>query len=65
MTIHELTDHRGADIPSRYYVDGVRVSAVKFEHLKDISLRMFNMTTKGKNLAGGRIRRTNYTTIEV
>ena len=60
---YRMTEHNGADTPARYYVNGIRVSAERFRDLKEraySSGRLDSFATKGRQLRGGRIRRTNY-----
>jgi hypothetical protein len=65
MRAIELVEHIGADMPSRHYADGRRISAADARDLKDRAERLECLSTKGRQLPGGRIRRTNYTTVRL
>ena len=59
----DLVEHYGADMPARYYVNGRRVSRREFQSIKDRAHtqgRIDCFSTKGRQLPGGKIRRTNY-----
>lgn len=63
MPRYQLTEHTGGDVPSRYYVDGRRVSYAAFETLRDKAHRWGKLDcfqSRGRQLPGGRIRRTNW-----
>ena len=60
---YRLIEHNGGDVPPRFYVNGIRVSGERFRALKDraySSGRLDSFLTRGRQLSGGRIRRTNY-----
>lgn len=59
---HTIAETIGADMESRFYVDGRRVSRAHVEYLKIRADRLECFHTKGRQLSGGRIRRTNYST---
>jgi len=56
----QFIEHIGADIPARFYIDGKRVSRRDYDAAKDSCARLDCFATKGKQLPGGLIRRTNY-----
>lgn len=63
MASYQLTEHCGAGYPSRFYIDGRRVSRSHFNCIRDKAHREGKidcLLTVGKQLDGGRIRRTNY-----
>ena len=66
MAHHNLIEHKGADMPARFYIDGKRVSREKFEHVEQIA-RAYGRSecfyTKCRELEGGRLRRINYKTV--
>jgi hypothetical protein len=60
---HNLTQISGADMPTRYTVDGVRVSEARFNNITRRALCYGSLdcfSTKSKQMAGGKIRRWNY-----
>lgn len=64
---YSMTDHKGADMPARFYIDGVRVSREKFEDIKDRGHREGRVNcfhTSGREIAGGKTRRTNHCTVQ-
>ena len=64
----QLVEHKGADMEARFYIDGVRVSREKAEHLKQQAYmfgRLDCFMTKGREISGGRTRRTNYSTLTI
>lgn len=65
MRLHELVKHQGADMPARFYVDGVRVRREQYEYLESIATHSDTFHTKARGLPGGKIRRTNYKTIRI
>ena len=63
MPSYQLTDHKGADMPARFYIDGVRVSRERYEHIEQQGYtfgRVDTFHTVGKPQPRGRTRRTNY-----
>jgi len=56
----QFIEHIGANIPARFYIDGKRVSRHDYNAAKDSCTRLDCFCTKGKQLTGGHIRRTNY-----
>lgn len=68
MRHHDMIQHIGADIPARYTVDGHRVSAREYNDIMDTAHALGTVEclwTKGKQLSGGRIRRTNGCVVRV
>lgn len=62
MTYHEMVEHVGADMPTRYYIDGRRVSCDEYRRVKNTAYRRGSVDclwTRCKPLSGGRLRRTN------
>lgn len=59
MASYQLTEHIGADMPPRYYVDGRRVSRTHFDDMRNAP-RLDCFSTRCKIMPGGRFRRTNY-----
>lgn len=59
---YQLTEVTGADMPARYSINGRRVSKDRFRDVRDNADRLECVTTRGKQVGGGRIRRWNYTT---
>lgn len=68
MRYHEITEHTGANMPARFYIDGKRVSREAVEDLKTRA-RMYGRLecfhTSGTEKPGGRTRRTNRSTAAV
>lgn len=60
MTTYQLSETIGADMQTRFYVDGRRVSRAAYQSLKDRAQRLDCFATKARQLPGGRFRRTNY-----
>lgn len=60
MPHYQLSQTSGADMESRFYVDGRRVSRATFESIRGWAERLECFQTKGKQMRDGRIRRTNY-----
>lgn len=60
MECYQLSETIGADMDSRFYVDGRRVSRSAYNALKDRAHRLDCFATKARQIAGGRFRRTNY-----
>ena len=56
----QFVEHIGADTPARFYIDGKRVSRLDYNRAKDSCTRLDCFMTKGRQMAGGKIRRTNY-----
>lgn len=68
MTLHELISHKGADMESRFYCDGRRISREEFETLEIRAYmggRVSCLWTRGIEKPGGRCRRINGKTIQV
>ena len=59
-THYSISETTGADMESRFYVNGRRVSREYVEYLKTRADRLECFSTKGRQLPGGRICRTNY-----
>lgn len=60
---YRLTEHNGADIPPRYYINGIRVSRERFDDVRARAYqsgRLDSFATKCKSMPNGRFRRTNY-----
>jgi hypothetical protein len=57
---YEIAETTGADMDSRFYVDGRRVSRAYLESLKARADRLECLSTRGRQMPGGRIRRANY-----
>lgn len=65
MRCYNLTAIKGGGKSARFYIDGVRVSREKFEHVETMArmnghLECFH--TKAIPLPGGKTRRWNYST---
>jgi len=67
QNLFELSDHEGAGMQARFYVNGKRVSRDEFETIETrayMSGRLHTFHTIGKPIAGGKIRRINYKTAQ-
>ena len=63
MPYYSLCQTVGADMPSRFSVNSVRVSRERYERIRDAAIhegRLECLRTVGKQFPGGRIRRKNY-----
>ena len=63
---HELTEMKGADMLAHFYIDGVRVSREKYEHIEQMGFmygRVSTYHTKARPV-GTKTRRTNYKTVQ-
>lgn len=63
----ELVEHKGAGLQARFYVNGIRASREEYEHIEQMGYshgRISTFHTKGKPMPGGKIRRTNYKTVQ-
>lgn len=68
MRHHDMIQSIGADMPARYTVDGRRVSKETYNALMDTAHSLGTVEclwTKGRQVTGGRIRRTNGCAIRV
>lgn len=69
MKTYQLIEHIGGGLASVYYIDGRRVSNHEFSIISNkghsAGGRVDCMSTKCKPLSGGRLRRTNYTTVTI
>jgi len=65
MTSHDLLQVRYPDKPTRFFIDGKRVSRERFEHM-ETQARMFGrlecFNTRAIPLPGGTFKRFNYST---
>jgi hypothetical protein len=63
----QLTEHKGAGMQARFYIDGVRVSRERYENVEQQGY-MFGTVdtfhTKGAPI-GTKTRRTNYKTVRI
>lgn len=57
---YQLAQTLGADMETRFSVEGRRVSRERFETIRDSADRLECLQTVGRQLSGGRFRRTNY-----
>lgn len=60
MTSYQISETIGADMQPRYYVNGKRESADYVRWMKTQCDRLDCFQTKGRQMPGGKIRRTNY-----
>lgn len=65
MKIAELREITGAGMAPMFYIDGARVTREAYQSLKDRAYAaggLCNISTKGRDMGQGRIRRTNFST---
>lgn len=63
MAHYSLSQTLGADMETRFYADGRRISREEYDTIVARAIRdgrLDCLHTKGKQFDGGRIRRTNY-----
>lgn len=66
--MYNLTEHRYSDKPRRCYVDGLRVSKVRFDDMKERAHRwgrVFNIQTRAYPYGEGCTHRVNTQAIEL
>ncbi len=59
---YSLIEVTGANMESRFYANGIRISRAKLNQIKDNCKRLECFSTRAKQLPGGLIRRWNYST---
>lgn len=57
---YNLTQTQGADMETRFHVNGKRVSRATFDAIRNQAARLGCFSTRARQLPGGKTRRTNY-----
>lgn len=67
MKYYSMVEHKGAGMAARFYIDGVRVSRAKYEHIDQMAHMYGHVDTFhtiGRPI-GTLTRRTNYKTARI
>ena len=65
--LYRLTDHKGAGMTARFYINGRRVSRERYELIEQMGYtngRVDCFHTSAKPVDGGKTRRSNYKTVQ-